>query len=482
MRQAVRFTEMIEHALEKVGSVPATEAGRLLDELHQDGFNDKQIYLLLALASARWVDHHGPFIGHGTLNMAPMIHAAPLLDERYQQLALLQATIYVLELLQAPNYGPYLQLETAGVQRETVEQTRIDLMNYFQRGNFQYLTENLFVGLYRQSGGDVRWPLLQMGLQEFGRNEHKLLIVWRTFDLLDIDDNWQYGESLLRPAVQYNASLPKHPESWERVQQAMAEHDLENVDLVFDGDVDENQVSQLVQDLVELPYGEEADFLARQLVNGVNVPTLYEAIALTSATLLLRSSDNEEHIVTGIHCLLDIIRDKKVPSNLRLTALLLAMESARTRDFKVDPATWLPLPKVATSAQHLEDRLVNDHVDVPSLTAPTTEQASQARLLDDIVTAIHEDASGNRAATLAANYVSAGYDLDQLAQSLIQVTLTTQGPFIAIHATKMIWRQWAETKRSTHRDRWVHLSSAAFYLARQLPHGLTQVERVLKQW
>jgi hypothetical protein len=253
--------------------------------------------------------------------------------------------------------------------------------------------------------------------------------------------------------------LPKRPESWQRVQQAIADHCLEGYELVFDGDVDDEHVTRLVHELVELPYGSEADFLARQLIAGINVPTLYQAIALTSATLLLRSSDNEEHIVTGIHCLLDLIRDEQLPGDIRLTALLMALESARTRDFKADSSTWLPVPQVGT-----------------------VSQVAQGRLLDDIVTSIHEDASGNRAATLTADYVRAGYDVDLLATALIHVTLTTQGPFIAIHATKMIWRQWAETVFSTHQDRYLHLTSAAFYLARQLPHGLTQAERVLKQW
>ncbi|TCP58266.1 hypothetical protein EV586_102720 [Tumebacillus sp. BK434] len=458
MYQAVRYDEQLEQFLAKIEAGSGEDAGRVIAELQADGLTDKQIYLLFALVSARWIDHHGPWIGHGTLNMGPMIHASALMDERHKRLAMIQAALYVFDLFHAPNYGPYIQPHVQGVQRATPEETQEDLLKNFADGTYQHLTENLFVGLYRQTGGDVRHVLLRMGLQEYGGNEHKLLIALRTLDLLAVDDFAKYGEPLLRPAVQYLASLPKKPVYWERVQAAIAKHVLADHPMRWEGEVDAELVDAFAAQLIEAEHGTEPDLFGAQLAAGVNLPTLYETLAIASSQIFLRSGSYDEHIVTGIHCLLNILRDETVPAELKRPALLTALESARTRTFKGDRAAWLTLP------------------DVAEVQAP-----SEADLLAAILASISRDATGLEAASLTGAYLQQGYDLDALTQALMHESLKVGGPFRALHITKMIWGLWLETKYSSHPARWHHLAAASAAIARAY-NQREHAERALQQW
>ncbi|HEU4965011.1 MAG TPA: hypothetical protein VFV52_14290 [Bacilli bacterium] len=494
MYQAVRFEESIERYLEKIGATEPTEAARLLDELKGDGLSDETIYLLFALASARWIDHHGPYIGHGTLNMGPLIRAAELVDRSHKRLSLLQAAVYVLELLRNPNYGPYLQVQTDGVWHDTVEETQDAMLAHTTPGKFQYRTENLFIGLYRQIGQEVRWPLLRMGLLEYGHNEHKLLIVHRTLQLLDMGDHWNYGETLLRPAVQYLAAPPKYPQAWEIVETALEKYELSSPAILeqikWESDVDNALASNLLQELFACEAGAEADLTARWLREGVNVPTIAEAIGLLSGLMLIRSHDNEEHIVTGIHCILELVANKQAPQELRLHALLVALQSDRTRSFKSVRGKMreLPFPLFGQEEQSTVSRQIQD----AGNKAPDSQEAVS---LSAIRSAIEEDETGHRAMSLVARYLRSQADtparsssvreqesLDALASELIAASLSNDGPFMAIHAAKMIWGQWLLTQNSTHPDRWLHFGSAASLLARNYQGGIKSAARVLQQW
>ncbi|ARU59986.1 hypothetical protein CBW65_02095 [Tumebacillus avium] len=458
MYQAVRYEEQLETFLAKIEAGSADDAGRLIAELQADGLSDNGIYLLFALASARWIDHHGPWIGHGTLNMGPMIHASALMDERHKRLAMIQAALYVFDLFHAPNYGPYIQPQMKGVQRATAEETLRDLLKNFEDGTYQNLSENLFVGLYRQTGGDVRDVILRMGIQEYGRNEHKLLIALRTLDLLAVDDFAQYGETLLRPAVQYLASLPKNSVYWDRVQAAISTHGLADHPMKWEGEVDAAYVEVFAAQLIEAEHGTEPDLFGAQLAAGVNLPTLYEALAIASSQILLRSGSYDEHIVTGIHCLLNILRDETVPAELKRPALLISLESSRTRSFKGDREAWLPRPAVAA-----------------------VQGQSASDMLDAILASIHRDATGLEAASLTGAYLQQGFDLDALTQTLMHESLKVGGPFRALHITKMIWGIWLETKHSTHPSRWHHLAAASAAIARAY-NQREHAQRALLQW
>jgi hypothetical protein len=457
MYQPYRFDPKTELFIHKITQTQPSEANILLHSMKKDGLTNADIYLLLALTAARHIDHHGPYIGHGTLNMAPLIQASQLLDEHHQHLALLQATVYTLDLLANPNYGPYLQVASPGIQRTTAEETLHDFQKAYADGRFQHLAENLFIGLYRQMGQDIRYPLLKMGLSEFAQNEHKLLIVQRTLDLLDISENWQYGETLLRPAIQYNASQPKTTEPWQAVQSALDRYNLRHHPLRWEGDVDPEQVNTLIERLLTCPIGNEPDLLAAEIVEGTNLPTLYEAISQASAIMLLRSSDNEEHIVTGILCILDLLRDENAPTELRISALLISLSSARTRIFKGDPHKR-PLPVI--SSPRIFD---------------------ETEYLETLITLCHNDPIGFQAAAHTSQFIQFGGNLERLAQTLMHLILNTQGPFYAIHAVKMIWGQYNQTLLSSHPNRHLHLASATSFTARALPNGLKSASRILQQ-
>lgn len=492
MYQVVQVEERLERLMEQAFATKPSEAGTLLDRWAAEGVPQDEMYLTLALASAKWIDHHGPWIGHGTLNMAPMIEAAKLLDARYKRLGLLQATVYVLELFRNQNYGPYLMPATEGVMRATAEETQQDLFERVTNGTYPLLSENLFIGLYRQTGGEVRVPLLQLGLQEYGRNEHKLLIVLRTLDLLDQGDNWKYGENLLRPAVQYLASLPKSAHAWQQVQEAWNTHGLDALAKSFslDGKVDEAKVADVLERLLACEAGMEADLLARELVQGTNARTLYETIAQSSAVMLMLNPHNEEHIVTGILCTLDMMRDERLPAELRLTALIAALASARTRDSKQVRAAWLTVPGLAGMGEGTKgvanELIRNSNVNVVACVKADANEThahlSDTSYLDLIQHTIENDPTGDTCTQLTAHYITAGRDATKLAQRLMEIVLETQGPFMAIHLVKMIWGQWKETHYSTSPNRWVHLASAARLAARTIEGGRKAAERVVKQW
>lgn len=60
----------------------------------------------------------------------------------------------------------------------------------------------------------------------------------------------------------------------------------------------------------------------------------------------------------------------------------------------------------------------------------------------------------------------AGVDATDIARTLIEVALTTAGPFDAIHNVKMLWGQLLETRRSRFPEfSWKHLAAGARVVA-----------------
>ncbi|MGZ4134477.1 MAG: hypothetical protein ACXVC1_04330, partial [Tumebacillaceae bacterium] len=219
--------------------------------------------------------------------------------------------------------------------------------------------------------------------------------------------------------------------------------------------------------------GMEADLLAREFVAGTNARTLYEAVAQGSALFLMRDPNNEEHIVTGILCMLDMMRDERLPGKLRLMALLTSLSSSRIRYNKSMRDEWLTLPVWDTAVEkHLAD----------GTDLSADDKLSDEEVLARIVNACREDETGDAATLYTAQYVIAGRDVTKLTTCLMQLGLETQGPFFAIHFAKMLWGQWKETQFSTAQTRWVHLASAARYVARMMQSGLKSADLVLNQW
>ncbi|MCL4318371.1 MAG: hypothetical protein M1596_00475 [Firmicutes bacterium] len=111
LHKLLSWDDATEKRLEQIEEMQLSEAHSVLLQWEADGLAKQDVYLLLALTSARWVNHRGPFIGHGTFNGGPVLRANSILSPRYRVLALLHMMVYVLDLLKHPNYGPYLMLE-----------------------------------------------------------------------------------------------------------------------------------------------------------------------------------------------------------------------------------------------------------------------------------------------------------------------------------------------------------------------------------
>lgn len=414
--------------------------------MRSGGLSDGAIHRLLALASARSIDHHGPFIGHGTFNGGPVLRASSILSPHFKDLALLQTAVYVVELFEHPNYGPYRLMAMKPVMEETLDQSKRAWIEDVESGQRPLQSEHRVVGLFKAMGSQIRWLLTEAALRQYPENEHRLLMVHRACQLLDDTDGWSEAEPLLRAAVQYLASRPNTQFISEKL--SLLPHWPEA------GKADATLVARAIEQLTEVEYGQEVDVLLDLIASGASGATLHEAIALTSSDWLRRTRF-DAHAVTGVHCALDLLSDKETPATLRALAGTLALSSSRARRQKENRDAWrTPLP---VEGQPLH--------------------------LNEVRTIVLSDHEGLQAAQAAGNFVRSGGDAVSLARSLMEIALTTSGPFDAIHNVKMLWGLLLETQRSTlPQQAWVHLAAGARVVAETAAAEKEKAAPILAQW
>lgn len=332
----------VDQALQQIEQLTRSAVGRWIRSQRDMGRDDAAIHLRLALASARWVDHHGPFIGHGTFNGGPMLRAASILTDPYRDLALLQTAAYVVDLLHSPNYGPYLLMQMDPVEEDSLESSEAAFIESVESGEEALRSEHCLVGLIRHEGMAVHHLLTYAALRQFPENEHRLLIVHRAAQLLDDAQGWEWAEPILRPAVQYLATRPE-------VTVPATSASLQYLD-ANNGRVDAHAVLDGVAQLVDAPYGHEPGTIQSLLDHGMSGASLYEAVSVTSAELLMRSAF-DSHAVTGIQCVLDLLRDPATDPRTRGMAWSTALLGQRTRRQKAQRSAWR-IPPTPSSTPH----------------------------------------------------------------------------------------------------------------------------------
>jgi len=437
----------MEEWTRRMADTAPSAVGALGEAARGAGLSDGELYLLLALTSARFVSHQGPLVGHGTFNGGPMWRAHALLTEPYRELAWLHTAVYVADLLRHPNYGPFVMLQMEPLDDSASPSAAAGALAAAVESNHQALAaEHRLVGLLPVLGPAIRWPLLELGVRQMPDNEHKVLMVWRAVQLLDDAQAWQWAEPLLRAAIQYLAN---------RVDTQLADglpRGARELGPVV-GWVDDRAARAWADQLVEAPYGEEPTLIMRA-GREVSTATLARAMALAGSHLLMRSGW-DAHAVTGLHCLLDLIYADATPQALRQWAWRLALSGQRTRRQKESAvrARWHG--------------------------ALASGRSSAA--LADMGAALSADAEGRAAEALAAGYLNGGGDGTALARVLMQQAMETAGPFDAIHNVKMLVGLYQQY-RSGGPDAWVHLVAGAGAVARSVGEDPDGRDRVLDQW
>ncbi|NMP21317.1 hypothetical protein [Sulfobacillus harzensis] len=431
MMEAYPWPTLLDEAMKKLEATPLGALGDWIKNERGPQDSHANLYLLLALASARWVDHHGPYIGHGTFNGAPVRRAASILTPPYQNLALLQTATYVVDLLHHPNYGPYTLMKMDPLQEATPDASQRALMAAIEAGNQPLAAEHRLVGLLKSdSPQSVRLFLLEAALRQFAENEHRLLIIHRAAELLDDTHGWQWAEPVLRPVVQYLASRPGPSLPAETAR-------FEALDLDGQSPPSRGAVEALMDALVNADAGTEPALMWAAAQDAHSASLALEAASLAGAEMLGRSRF-DAHAVTGLHAISDLVRDAGLPTRIRALALAVQLTSQRTRRQKAIRHQWHPAASPAPqsiSSRQLQEVLLND---------PTGRNAWQ----------------------MAASHLLAGGDPEALARLLIQTALTAAGPFDAIHNVKMVWGQLLETRRSQCPDlAWRHLAAGASAIA-----------------
>lgn len=406
-------------------------------------------HLTLALASARYIDHHGPYIGHGTFNGGPMLRGSSILDPAYRDLALLQTATYVVDLLHNPNYGPYLLMEMEPVSEPSPEASQAAFLESLAAGDQVLLAEHRLIGLLQQAGSQIATFLTYAGLLQYTENEHRILMIHRSLQLLADTGGWPLAEPILRAATQYLASRPgvvvmKAPE-WADGSSGII--------LGFDP-VDRDTVMDAVESLVTAPFGSEPDRIRELIEQKMKPATLYESINIAASEILCRSQF-DAHAVTGVHCIMDLLQDPTTEKPTRDQAWLLGLSGSRIRRQKATRSEWrTPLP----IARHR----------VP---------------LESLSELLRNDPDGLHAMQAAATYLVHGEDPIALTRILMEVALTTAGPFDAIHNVKMLWGQLQETKRSRLlEESWRHLAAGARVVAQTAGTEHRQADPILDMW
>ena len=447
MHQEYQWSTDWDRAIKSVEDLDRANITSWLDAQRPKG--PGYTHLTLALASARYIDHHGPYLGHGTFNGGPILRGSSILDPAYQDLALLQTATYVVDLLHNPNYGPYLLLEMAPVSEPTLEASRQAFLESLAAGDQVLLAEHRLIGLLRQSGSEVAPLLTYAGLVQYTENEHRILIIHRSLQLLEDTNGWAVAEPILRAAVQYLASrpgvvVPKAPHWPDGSLGLIQSHDP----------VDRNTVMNAVESLIEAPFGTEPDRIRDFIVQKINPATLYEAINIAASEILCRTQF-DAHAVTGVHCIMDLLQDPNTGLDTRNLAWLSGLSGSRIRRQKAGRSEWrTPLP-------------VSTHRDT----------------LDALAEILRHDADGLHAMQAAATYLVNGGDPTALTRVLMEVALTTAGPFDAIHNVKMLWGQLLETRRSRlPQESWRHLAAGARVVAQTAAVEHHHAEPILEMW
>lgn len=436
----------VDSALQEFEALSSSDIGLWISRQKAHQKTDGDLYLLLALASSRWVDHHGPYIGHGTFNGGPLLRAAALLPAPYSRLALVQTTHYVHDLLHHPNYGPYTLMAMDPVDEPSLEESRQALIASIEAGDQPLAAEHRLVGLLAQDHVQVvRNLLLESALRQFSENEHRLLIVHRAAQLLDDTEGWTWAEPIFRASVQYLASRPR---PWTPEEASALAPLLTTVRPRSDS----KSVLGLMQALVDANPGDEPAVLLQAAQAGMSTPDITEAASLAGADMLGRSGF-DAHAVTGIHAVADLVLDPNSPDTLGALGLSVMLTSQRTRRQKAIRSQWratsLPSPRRVTSA--------------------------------DLADAIRQNPSGGEGWKTVAAHLRAGGDAREVARVLMETALKTAGPFDAIHNVKMVWGQFLETQRSAHPTlAWRHLASGAAAVATTM--NPPDAEPVLASW
>lgn len=433
----------LDRELQRLESTPLAELGRWI---HQQQSHHQTIHLTLALASARWVDHHGPFIGHGTFNGGPILRAASVLTAPYQNLALLQTATYVVDLLHHPNYGPYTLMAMDPLIPPPPKDPGQALLESIESGGNVLRAEHQLVGLLQiETGGAIRQLLLEAALRQFAENEHRLLIVHRAAQLMDDTQGWMWAEPLLRAAIQYLASRPR-PQVPDEVSSLAA------LGPTSSARPESPDIEALIHALVETDYGTEPALILAEARQGRGVEPLGEAVSLAGAEILAKSGF-DAHAVTGIHAVADLIRDPHLPHHLRALALGVMLLGSRTRRQKAQRPRW-------TQAE-----------------TPQPRKATPTEIKD----AVAGDTSGQTAFQVVGASMRQGADPSSVAQTLMEIALTSAGPFEAIHNVKMLWGQLVETQRGHYPDlAWRHLAAGAATVARTA--NIDDAAPILEVW
>ncbi|PSR34979.1 MAG: hypothetical protein C7B44_13720 [Sulfobacillus thermosulfidooxidans] len=443
MHREFPWPDSVARDLGQIEQLEITDLGEWLRREQLRGRNDSAIHLVMALASARYVDHHGPFIGHGTFNGGPMLRAASILTRPFRNLALLQTAAYVVDLLHQPNYGPYLLMDMEPITEATRAASRDQLRMSIESGEQPLLAEHRLVGLLKtDSRPHVRRLLTEVALRQFHENEHRLLIVHRAAQLMDDTNGWTWAEPLFRAAVQYLASRPDVRPS------EMAKRDLVPLDMA-ESSCQIVRIESAVDALIHANYGDEPHLLRAM----VGLPRV-EVIALTGAEMLRRSRF-DAHAVTGIHCAVDLLHDPTIEPHTQTLAMEAALLGQRTRRQKEQRSTW-------RSAQRPRPK---------------------GRSLDELQDIVVHDGSGLAAMDAVAGMLLAGAEATDITRTLMEVALTHAGPFEAIHNVKMLLGQLLETQRSRYPElAWRHLAAGARVVAEVAAQDCAGADPILSLW
>jgi hypothetical protein len=312
------------------------------------------------------------------------------------------------------------------------------------------LAEHRLIGLLKQSKSELAPFLTYAGLLQYTENEHRILIIHRSLELLEDTDGWELAEPILRAAVQYLANrpgvlVPKAPR-WPGVSLGII-HALDPVDGAT--------VMDTAESLIQAPFGTEPDtirdFIEQQKINPA---TLYEAIGIAASEILCRSQF-DAHAVTGVHCIMDLLQDPNTGLETRNLAWLSGLSGSRIRRQKAMRSKWRTPLSVATHRVTL-------------------------RALAEL---LKSDGDGLLAMQAAATYLVNGGDPTALTRVLMEVALTTAGPFDALHNVKMLWGQLQETRRSRlPEESWRHLAAGARVVAQTADEERHQAEPILEMW
>jgi hypothetical protein len=453
--------EMLDQVEWLRDSTPETVVERTAEALHS-GTSENALWSAGALTAARYINNQAHnllgFVSHAAIGCEDARQVAENQPDRTRWLLLTQALHQVVFDMHDPCLSPYQLVPFSPLydksNADNIHWLRVDVrMGEYLR------VDHRIVGLEKRlTREQVIDLLLDIGLEGITTDDHTFLTPALSLQMLDLL-GWEDGFDLMRVALRYSASFPRHFQPYDRAVELVKHYGLE--DGAPTTAYQPEHVDRLRAAFLEAQPHDRPDIAARALAHGGCSPTtVLAAVCLTAADLYLMTDPVP-------HEDFDAVSREVAPMHINTSTSAL-----RTMLPRMSPRTAALAAIQGGSLLERGPSILNANFEfIPFEAARAYPYAEDVTALrrhtsDGLLAALNEalHAHDTRTATASVKaYLENGGSTERLLESLTAVACTDDGTLL--HSVKLLGALLREFNLCPHGDRWNYLIAAARFMA-----------------